>query len=209
MDRQGLQEVGRARGRRAAASALAALLLAGPAGARPLEYLYVEPNAGTASGGHVALRIGDRVHHYQHADGALRSARYSADWFRYLYSVLENRTIHVARIDVDDETWEALDARFRERGTVEQQHFAVQRALGDDRAVLEGLLARARERAGTERVWMKSVTLERDLGELESARILVGGLLESGEITDPRELKFLENKLRELESQGVEISTGR
>ncbi len=137
MDRQGLQEVAGARVRQAAAAALAALLLAGPAGARSLEYLYVEPNEGTASGGHVALRIGDRVHHYQHADGALRSARVSADWFRYLYSVLENRTIHVARVEVDEETWNALDDRFGSRAIVEQQHFEVQRALADDRRVLE------------------------------------------------------------------------
>ncbi len=56
---------------------------------------------------------------------------------------------------------------------------------------------------------MKIIVLE-DLGEVEAAKILVGGLLESGEITDPSELKFLEERIHRLETrssssrQGVE-----
>ncbi|MDZ7829060.1 MAG: hypothetical protein U5K33_06100 [Halofilum sp. (in: g-proteobacteria)] len=44
------------------------------------------------------------------------------------------------------------------------------------------------------------VLLLQDLGELESARILIGGMLASGAITDPHEIRFLEQKLRELEN---------
>ena len=47
---------------------------------------------------------------------------------------------------------------------------------------------------------MKIIVLE-DMGEIESARVLVGGLIASGEITDPNELNFLENKIRELEEK--------
>ncbi|MGB5584055.1 MAG: hypothetical protein WBO93_10740 [Gammaproteobacteria bacterium] len=47
---------------------------------------------------------------------------------------------------------------------------------------------------------MKIIVLE-DLGELESAKVLVGGLIASGKISDPNELKFLENKIRELEEK--------
>lgn len=59
---------------------------------------------------------------------------------------------------------------------------------------------------------MKIIVLE-DMGELEAARILVGALYESGDITDPYELQFLSKKLEELEQkasesrQDVEIST--
>lgn len=38
-----------------------------------------------------------------------------------------------------------------------------------------------------------------DMNELHSARALTGGLIESGRITDPQELKLLERRLRELE----------
>jgi hypothetical protein len=45
---------------------------------------------------------------------------------------------------------------------------------------------------------MEAFILE-DMNELEAARILLGGLLESGAITDPGEARFLELRLRELE----------
>ena len=82
---------------------LAAILLLGAllgqrADARLLDFLYVEPNVGTASGGHAALRLEDRVYHFQNVDGDwLRMERADADFFRYAYSVVENRTIHLRR----------------------------------------------------------------------------------------------------------------
>ena len=47
---------------------------------------------------------------------------------------------------------------------------------------------------------MKIIVLE-DMGEVEAAKILVGGLIASGEITDPHELNFLQNKIRTLEEK--------
>ena len=41
-----------------------------------------------------------------------------------------------------------------------------------------------------------------DIGELESARILLGGLLAGGEITDERELHFLTERLDAMENAG-------
>lgn len=40
-----------------------------------------------------------------------------------------------------------------------------------------------------------------DMGEIEAARILLGGLLESGKITDPHEQWFLSQRLAELEEK--------
>ena len=40
-----------------------------------------------------------------------------------------------------------------------------------------------------------------DMGEIEAAKVLLGGLLESGRITDPHELWFLSQRLAELEAQ--------
>lgn len=59
---------------------------------------------------------------------------------------------------------------------------------------------------------MHFIVLE-DMGEVEAAKILVGGLIESGEITDIYELNFLTEKIRVLEEkssnmqQGVDNST--
>jgi hypothetical protein len=40
-----------------------------------------------------------------------------------------------------------------------------------------------------------------DMNELEAARIMLGGLLASGKITDPAELSFLKQRLEELEAR--------
>src|SRR6185503_9960847 len=43
-----------------------------------------------------------------------------------------------------------------------------------------------------------------DMNELEAARILLGGLLESGRIRDADEARFLEQKLEELERRAAQ-----
>ncbi|MDT8452252.1 MAG: hypothetical protein RQ936_05845 [Gammaproteobacteria bacterium] len=50
---------------------------------------------------------------------------------------------------------------------------------------------------------MHFILLE-EMGEIEAAKVLVGALLESGEITDPYELNFLTEKIRELEEKSAE-----
>jgi hypothetical protein len=47
---------------------------------------------------------------------------------------------------------------------------------------------------------MKIIVLE-DMGEVEAAKILVGALIESNEITDPYELNFLTHKIAVLEEK--------
>jgi len=40
-----------------------------------------------------------------------------------------------------------------------------------------------------------------DMGELEAAKVLLGGLLETGHLDDPAERRFLEQRLKELEAR--------
>jgi len=47
---------------------------------------------------------------------------------------------------------------------------------------------------------MKIIVLE-DMGQLEAAKILVGALIDSGEITDPYELNFLTHKIAALKEK--------
>jgi len=42
-----------------------------------------------------------------------------------------------------------------------------------------------------------------EMGEIETARVMVGALLESGEITDSYELRFLTEKIKELEEKST------
>jgi hypothetical protein len=39
-----------------------------------------------------------------------------------------------------------------------------------------------------------------DIGESQAAAVLLGGLLESGEVTDPAEIHFLTERLRHLKT---------
>jgi hypothetical protein len=48
-----------------------------------------------------------------------------------------------------------------------------------------------------------------DMGELEDARILLGGLVESGTIKDPHELMFLRQRLQQMESESGKKRTSQ
>lgn len=58
--------------------------------------------------------------------------------------------------------------------------------------------------------WARDMTIIilEDMEELDSARLLIGGLLDSGTISDAHERQFLERKLEELERRGDEMSSG-
>ncbi len=106
-----------------------------------VEYLYVESNEGGSSGGHVALRLGDDVFHFEHrSPGILVLGRDGFEHFRYRYSVLENRTIHVSRIAVSEETARLLADRFGRRLFLQGRHLNVIESLRADRATLEQML---------------------------------------------------------------------
>lgn len=48
-----------------------------------------------------------------------------------------------------------------------------------------------------------------ELGELEQAQLIVGGLLASGQIEDANEIKFLDSKLRELEAKSMKKNSSK
>jgi len=45
------------------------------------------------------------------------------------------------------------------------------------------------------------IFIREDLNELETERIMIGGLIASGRITDPSELRFLDGRLQEIEER--------
>jgi hypothetical protein len=52
-------------------------------------------------------------------------------------------------------------------------------------------------------LWAKQmeIFILEDMNELEAAKIMLGGLLQSGTVTDPAELRFLKERLDELEAR--------
>ncbi|MDJ0868314.1 MAG: hypothetical protein QNK03_19565 [Myxococcota bacterium] len=121
------------------AAAAACLLLALPLRAQAawVDFYYVEPGEGAASGGHFAIGFGDPVFHFLSVDGFLRLGRTDADTFRYVYSIFENRPVHVARVAVAEDTAARLRDHFNERYLIEAKQFAFQRALQRERRWLD------------------------------------------------------------------------
>jgi hypothetical protein len=81
--------------------------------------------------------------------------------------------------------------------------FIARHRLHDDALALA--LARELADAGASSIpsWARQMHLFilEDMGELESVKVLLGGLLASGRIEDPHERRFLSERLREIEER--------
>jgi hypothetical protein len=64
----------------------------------------------------------------------------------------------------------------------------------------EAITLKARRASGWARQ-MRIFILD-DLGEVEAAKVLLGGLLASGEVTEPKEIHLLAERLKEMEAAG-------
>jgi hypothetical protein len=184
------------------AALLAQAMIAAAAPADVLEYVYIEANAGSSAGGHAALRLGDDVFDFQnHRFDTLRLRRTRWDEFRYLYTVLENRTLRIARIETSDPVAEAIRDRFNRRFLEEGRRFAHLAELRRDRQLLERLAAAS----------PASVTDISALLDLRGAGLFYGSEVGSGESAVLSELRvriaakhgagFLDARRRDLESE--------
>jgi len=46
-----------------------------------------------------------------------------------------------------------------------------------------------------------------DMDELETARLIIGGYIQSGSVKDPAELRFLDERLKQLEARATRRSS--
>ena len=125
-----------------AAFACVLLLVATQAAAQDatFDYLHVEANEGSSSGGHVAIRFGDETYHFlHHPGGLLRLHRDDSAAFVHQYTRLENRALHVRTVAVDADVRERLRRRFADRFLLEEAQHARLAALERDRDVLAAL----------------------------------------------------------------------
>jgi hypothetical protein len=114
------------------------------------DYLHVEANEGDSSGGHVAIRFGDDVYHFQHRDGLVRLRRDSWNRFDHLYRTLGNRGISISRVEISPQSYEIVHRAFQRRYLVEGGEIALWDALRNETQVLEALLAGQRGTSAAE-----------------------------------------------------------
>lgn len=122
---------------------LASLLVAAggaQAAGRFIEFLYIHPGEGNASGGHAAIKFEDEVFHFQHVNqNLLRLYRDDFAAFRFAYGYQENRGIEGRRISVEEQEFQALRDAFNRRFLIQNQQFAGLQSLDEDRALLLAL----------------------------------------------------------------------
>jgi hypothetical protein len=111
-----------------------------PAAARTFDFLYIDANEGSASGGHAAIRFDNEIFHFQHIEsGLLRLYRDDFAAFRLAYGYQENRTIHGHRIEVSEDFFRTLHNAFNRRLLIQNQQLAALQAMQDDLVVTAGL----------------------------------------------------------------------
>ena len=103
------------------------------------DYLYIVANEDGSSGGHVAVRLGHFVYHFQNEDSLLVLKRDRLRDFVFQYAGLENRTIHVLRVEVAPLDLDRIVEGFRRRHRAQEAQLRVARELARDRELLARL----------------------------------------------------------------------
>jgi hypothetical protein len=119
---------------------LVLLLCASSADAKVLQFIYIEASEGNSSGGHVAVQLGDDVYHYQYQNALIRLFKHNADAFRVNYQLLQNRSLHIADIEVSDTAYDDISNHFNVRFFEQRQKQKQLQALKHDQALLQALL---------------------------------------------------------------------
>lgn len=119
----------------------ALVFLSSTAGAASFNYLYIEASEGNSSGGHAAIQFDDDIYHYQHLDsGLIRLFRQEKNEFHFLYRYLQNRPMHLSRIEVTEETIALLNDQFKWQFLTQERQFKLLDDLHKDRIFIRYLL---------------------------------------------------------------------
>ena len=147
------------------ASGASAAAAAAPA---VLEYVYAESNVGGSSGGHAALKLDDRVYHFQQRpDRIFRLERESWERFRYAYNTLENRTLRAVRLEVARDVYEQIEDRLSRLHLIQKRHLDVLAAIREDGRLLTALL----EPGGEARVRGLGLFSQTEAGDPDARRL--------------------------------------
>ncbi|GBC63729.1 hypothetical protein DENIS_4727 [Desulfonema ishimotonii] len=110
-----------------------------------IEFICIDANVGASSGGHIALRLGETVYHFQHfPDRMFRMVREPWPHFRYIYNDLENRSLHIARIRLSAPDCERISDHLLRRYLIQNSQFDTLAGLAQDCALIRSFLGRER-----------------------------------------------------------------
>jgi hypothetical protein len=113
-----------------------------PAPLTPFHFIYIDANVGGSSGGHSALRIHNTIYHFQYfPNGLFKLVREQWPYFRYIYNDLENRTLYVAHIHVENRDLQMLQENLDRTYLIQEAHMARLGELVADTQLLNDLLS--------------------------------------------------------------------
>lgn len=122
----------------------ALVMLPSAAAAAGFNYLYIEASEGNSSGGHSAIQFGDEIYHYQHVDsGLIRLFRQEKTGFHFTYRYLQNRPMHLSRIEVSEDTFDLLKDQFKWQFLTQERQFKLLDDLHKERLFIRHLLQKA------------------------------------------------------------------
>jgi hypothetical protein len=122
----------------------ALVMLQSAATAASFNYLYIEASEGNSSGGHTAIQFGDDIYHYQHVDsGLIRLFRQEKNQFHFLYRYLQNRPMHLSRIEVSEDTYNLLKDQFKWQFLTQEKQFKLLGDLHKERIFIRHLLRKS------------------------------------------------------------------
>lgn len=111
------------------------------AAASSFNYLYIEASEGNSSGGHTAIQFGDEIYHYQHVEsGLIRLFRQEKAGFHFTYRYLQNRPMHLSRVEVSEDTFDLLKDQFKWQFLTQERQFKLLDELHKDRLFIRHLL---------------------------------------------------------------------
>lgn len=117
------------------------ILLSSVVSAASFNYLYIEASEGNSSGGHTAIQFEDEIYHYQHVDsGLIRLFRQGKDEFHFIYRYLQNRPMHLSRIEVSVDTFDLLKDQFKGQFLTQEGQFKMLDDLHKERLFIRHLL---------------------------------------------------------------------
>ncbi len=106
----------------------------------PFQFIYIDANVGGSSGGHSALRINNTVYHFQYfPDGLFKLVRERWPYFRYIYNDLENRTLYVCHIHIENRDLQTLQEYLDRYYLIQKAHMSRLDELSADTKLLNDL----------------------------------------------------------------------
>ena len=86
------------------------------------DFIYINSSVDMAAGGHTAVRFDETIYHFQYySDGYFLLAKDRWADFRYDYNDLQNRTINIVSIPLNDEVFTKIKQQFNRRYILQEK----------------------------------------------------------------------------------------